>query len=163
MVRLSAAMDHWSGFTPEVARAPPGWLARPARNPSAVARPELEAWIEPKVKNRAITGQLKAASPRTTMPASSDSMPLDVPAIPKPTANTSAITGLRMMSWAVADTARVHQAFVASPAWPAAAIGEVAMSTAMAAFRSSSSNHSTMTSTMPIRAKTSSSEPPSVT
>jgi hypothetical protein len=159
MVRFSAAIDHWPGFTPAVPR-PPDWLAWPARNPSAVARPELDACTDPKVKKRAITGQLKAASARTSRPSRSDSTPSEVPAIPKPTAKTSAITGLRMISWAVADAPRTHHAFVASLACPAAAIGDVATSTAMAAFLSSSSNHSTITSAMPIRAKTSSSEPP---
>ena len=73
-------------------------MAWPARNPSTVASPALDACTDPKVKNRAITGQLKTARARMSRPASSDVTPLDVPAIPKPTANTSAITGLRMIS-----------------------------------------------------------------
>src|ERR1700722_12551068 len=67
MVRFSAAIDHWAGVTPAVPR-PPDWLAWPARNPSTVASPELDAWTDPKVKKRAITGQLNAARARTSRP-----------------------------------------------------------------------------------------------
>ena len=101
ITRPSAARLNSSGLTPAVPCPPPP-PARPAVTPTAKpskpARPALAAWTLVKVKNRAMTGHANTARPSTSSPCNNALIPVDLPAIANPTANTSAMTGLRMIS-----------------------------------------------------------------
>ena len=152
IVRASSRRLNSSGSIPPGADEPPA--ARAAVKPSTAPSPALPpTWTDAKVKNRATAGQAMTARTRTSMPDSSVSMSLDFPVRERPTQKTRAMTGLRTISWAVEDASLGHHAWVERETWPAAAMGEVATRTAIAAFRSSISNHSTIVSTMPITAK----------